>query len=109
MTVKGGGYVADKFVGKTVEKVVEGIDSVLIKFTDGTYTGIQARREWDELTTEFNEPVGFGLVDLGVMTHEEYQAAYTAQQEAQKAKSEKEREEKELRDYERLKAKFEGK
>jgi hypothetical protein len=95
---------AEDCVGKTIEDAHHGFGEFGFRFADGTY--IWARGGSDEyddipsLEWDHSKPSACDAYDLGLLNDEEFEAA-----KAQEAEREATRERKQ---YERLKAKFEG-
>lgn len=106
----------DDICGKTVEKVDFGIpDELVILFTDGSFTLFRSREiRWDEGTEIYCLEVGemeewakrsYSARAINVVSEEEYKVF----QQEEFARLEQQQEEKDRIEYERLKAKFEGK
>lgn len=105
-----------EIVGKTVEgHTLDGWDDVkVVTFTDGTFTTLRATQHYDDIELEESDVRGIGDIsyctsrnkmdELGVTTPDEW-AAYDADRQAKNDASQAERE---RREYERLKAKYEG-
>lgn len=98
----------EELVGKTVAKAIDFDEERLgLIFTDDTYLYIRPRSgydgdaslEWDEMPDDDEHKVA-----LGLMTREEYDRLKAEQ----KIHNEALRQQHERREYERLKAKFEG-
>ncbi len=95
-----------KIAGKTIEKIVSRVKSVAIHFTDGTASVILISTLYGE--SRLVDYVNFSLYDskdLELMTQEEFDTETAEQQRVLKERSE----EFELREFERLKAKFDSK
>lgn len=98
------GYFNDEngFVGKTITKVNWSNDSIILMFSDGSYTQLYASSgcECCEPTIEFGNPVDHELLMAGLISRREYDVILEKRRVAL--------EEQQRETYERLKAKFEG-
>lgn len=97
------GYFNDEngFVGKTITKVNWSNDSIILVFSDGSYTQLYASTGCDccDPTMEFGRPTDHELLMAGLISRGEYNAIL---EKSRLAKEEQERE-----TYERLRVKFE--
>ncbi len=98
-------YVANKIEGKTIQKLVRSYDDQLLLFTDGTYTKFVVEPGYEgDTEVSFDELTMYELLQLGVITDHEFEAA----QESAMVEQLKQEQEARRVQYERLKAEFEG-
>ena len=95
----------DAIVGKTIAKVVETCDTVLISFTDGTCTKFEVDRGYDrgEEAVVFGEPDHYDLLRLGIISASDYEAVAAEQ----RRKDEELQKSYRRQQYENLKKEFE--
>lgn len=95
----------EQLIGRTIQKLAILYNKVCIKFTDGTYTGINCRQkqhDFDTLTWEDLD--GFELKTLGLISEEEYDKLKEMEQKQLLEHTKKDR----RRQYEMLKKEFEN-
>jgi hypothetical protein len=93
-------YLED-IVGKTVGRVARRGDQVAIFFADKTFVYLEADKDWDATLIADDGEIGrYDAKELGIIDDEEYRRLG--------AEQERERSDAERREYERLRAKYEG-